>query len=357
MEKQKKQAIDHDKKIKVSTLIYSVLIILIVVIAVLSILAYGTTTKIGGKISANFSRVIPFPAAIIDWRHIVFMKDVEKNMASVEKFYKVKNFASEGLRVDFTTEEGGKRLKIKEREVLDKMVEDQIIEILAKERGISITDVDAENVVNQRLNEFGTADDVKQDLLDSYGWDIAEFKKRVVIPGLYADALALKVASENSDNSKSKAKINQAVKELEAGKDFSQVVRTYSEGTSSQSGGELGWVKKEQVLPELQTALFGDQALKKNNIIESSIGFHIVEIENSKKTDGVTELQLRQVFVSKNTFADWLQGQKKQVHVSIPLKGFTWNAQTGAVDFRDNEMIKFEIQQREKSQGDASIML
>lgn len=357
MEKQKKQTADHDEKIKVSTLVYAILIILVVLIGVLSILAYGTTTEIGGKISANFSRVIPFPAAIIDWNHFVFMKDVEKNMASVEKFYKTKNFASEGLRVDFTTEEGLKRLKIKEREVLDKMIEDQIIEILAKEKGILITNVDAENVVNQRLNEFGTTEDVEKDLLDSYGWDIEEFKKRVVIPGLYADALALKVANENVDNSQAKNKITQAAKDLENGKDFVQVVRTYSEGASSQVDGELGWVKKEQVLPELQEALFGDQAMKKNSIIESSIGFHVVAIENSKTTDGITELQLKQVFVSKNTFADWLQNQKKQMSVAIPLRGFTWNAEVGSVYFRDIEMQKFEKQQRENSQGDASIML
>ncbi|MDD5396718.1 MAG: peptidylprolyl isomerase [Candidatus Moranbacteria bacterium] len=357
MEKQQKQTPEGEIKIKISTLVYAILIVLVVVVGILSILAYGTNTAIGSKISAKISQVIPFPAAIVDWRHVVFMKDVETNLASVEKFYQTKNFASEGLRVDFSTDEGKKRLRIKEREILDKMVEDQIIEILAKNRGISVSDSDAQKVVNQQLNEFGTADDVKKDLENSYGWNMDDFKARVVVPNLYADALASKVMAENFDVTPAKDKINKALKDLENGKDFAQVVRTYSEGTSKDNAGELGWVKKDQVLPELQAALFGDGSFKKDSIIESSIGFHLMEIEDSKKVDGEDQLKLRQVFVSKNTFADWLQNQKKQMQVTVPLKDFVWNKATGSIDFRDDSMRAFEKEQRAKSQGDASIML
>ena len=361
MEKQKehnkKHASDKEPKVKVSTLVYGILIVLFVVIGVLSVLAYGTSTEIGGKISAKISSIIPFPAAIIDLGHIVFMKDVEGNLASIEKFYQSKNFAAEGLRVDFTTDDGKKRLKIKEREIMDKMVEDQIIEILAKKNGVSISDGDAQKVVSQKLDEFGTTDDVKNDLAGSYGWSMDDFKQKVVIPSLYADALASKILAESQDSSQVKAKIDLAAKDLANGKDFAAVARSYSEGTSKDNGGELGWVKKDQVLPELQNALFGNSTFKNDSVIESSIGFHIVEIENSKKENGVEMLQLRQIFVSKNSFADWLQSQKKKMNVIIPLKDFTWNKTSGAVDFRDSAMKLFEQTERLKAQGDASIML
>jgi parvulin-like peptidyl-prolyl isomerase len=354
----KKQKSEAEIKIKMSTLVYAILILLVLVVGILSVLAYGTSTSIGSKISAKISQVVPFPAAVVDWRHIVYMKDVEANLATVEKFYQTQNFASEGLRVDFSTEEGQKRLRIKEREILDKMVEDQIIEILAKKRGISVSDSDAQKVVNQKLNEFGTANDVKNDLANSYGWNMDDFKQRVVVPSLYADALAAKVATtENLDVSSAKEKINKAQKELAGGKDFAQVVRSYSEGTSKDSAGELGWIKKDQVLPELQSALFGTSTFKNDSIVESSIGFHLLEVEDSKKVDGADELKLRQIFVSKNTFADWLQNQKKQMQVAVPLKDFVWNTVTGSIDFRDEEMRKFEKDQRAKAQGDASIML
>ncbi|MEI7891130.1 MAG: peptidylprolyl isomerase [bacterium] len=353
-----KKHIDSDeKKVKVSTLVYGILILFVVVLLVGSILAYGTNTEIGNKIAVKIAKVIPFPAAIIGWTNIVYINDVEKNMASVQKFYQTQDFAKEGLRIDFTTENGKKRLRIKEREILDKMVEDKIIEVLSKERGLSFGDKDAEKVVSQKLAEFGSAEDFKADLLKSYGWDVEEFKQRIVLPGIYADALASKIqAEELGGTASAKEKILQAQKDLEAGKEFVQVVRMYSQGPSREKDGELGWAKKDQVLPQLQEALFGKSSFQKNSIIESSIGFHIVEIENSKKENGEDILQLRQIFVSKDSFSDWLDTQKKQMKVSLPLAEFTWDSKKGMVDFRDEKMREFEAVERAKFQGDASIM-
>lgn len=352
----KKQIAELEKKIKVSTLVYAVLVLVIFIIGVGSILAYGTRSEIGTKIAGKIAAVIPFPAAIVDYRHIVYISDVEDNLASVEKFYQTQDFAKEGLRVDFSTEDGKKRLRIKERELIDKMVEDKIIEILAKEKGLTVSDKDADKVVSQKLNEFGTADEVKNDLLKSYGWDMDDFKKRVVVPSIYMEKLAESVSAVETSGAKAKEKIAQAQKQLDGGKDFVEVVRSYSEGSSKDKNGELGWAKKDQVLPELQTVLFGSETPKKNDIIESSIGFHIIEIENRKKENGEDVLQLRQIFVAKNTFADWLEVEKKKMKIMVPLADFTWNSEAGTVDFRDEKMRLFEKQERAKVQGDASIM-
>ena len=94
------------------------------------------------------------------------------------------------------------------------------------------------------------------------------------MPSAYKEALSIYAESENLDNSIAKKKIEQAKKELENGKDFAEVVEKYSEGLSKDSGGELGWVKKEQVLEEIQAAFFSSDSPKENSIIESSIGFH-----------------------------------------------------------------------------------
>jgi parvulin-like peptidyl-prolyl isomerase len=352
----KKHTGEKEIHIKISTMVYGFLILIVVTIAIGMILAYGTSSEVGNKIANKISKVIPFPAAIIDWRNIVYINDLQANLASVQKFYQTQNFAKEGLRIDFTTENGKKRLKVKEREVLDKMVEDRIIEILAKNKGITVSEKEVNDVVSQKLNEFGTAEEVKNDLLKSYGWSLEDFKKRVVLPNLYMEKLAQEISTKQTDTTKSKEKITQAQNELEKGKDFSDVVRSYSEGPSRDKGGELGWAKKDQVMPELQKALFGTETLAKNAIIESSIGFHIIEIENRKKQDGNELLQLRQVFVAKNTFADWLEKEKKNTKVYLPLADFTWNAKDGMVDFRDQKMRIFEKEERAKVQGDASIM-
>jgi hypothetical protein len=110
------------------------------------------------------------------------------------------------------------------------------------------------------------------------------------------------------------------------------------------------------LLPELQNALFGKETFKNDTVIERSIGFHIIEIENKKKDNGEDVLQLRQIFIAKNSFADWLLQQMKEMNVIVPLKEFNWNKDNGMVEFRNNSMVEFEKQTKEKSQGDASII-
>ncbi len=345
-------------KVSVSTMVYAFLILVFFMIGLGSVLAYGTDTEIGQKIAAKISIVIPFPAAIVDWRHPVYLKDLQSNMNSVERFYRMQNFSQEGLRVDFTTEIGKKRLKIKQREVLDKMIEDRAIEILAKKRGIKISQVDVDKKVAQKLNEFGTADQVKEDLMKSYGWDMEDFKIKIVLPSMYSEALAESVFSENALlNKQAEDKIKQAQLALNAGKEFSEVVRSHSEGFSKEKNGELGWVNKDQVLVELQEALFSGKVSEKNSVIESSVGFHIVDVEERKKTEEEETVKIRQIFVAKKTFADWLEREKKDLDVVLPMKEFQWNSLGATVEFTEEEMRSFEKLQRENAQGDASLLL
>ncbi|HOW60308.1 MAG TPA: peptidylprolyl isomerase [Candidatus Moranbacteria bacterium] len=347
---------NDEKRVKLSTLIYAILIIIVIFIGVISILAYGTQTEIGKRISVTVSSIIPFPAAIINYTHLVYIKDVEKDLASIERFYKSYNFSDEGLRIDFTTSDGKKRLQIKKREILDKLIEDKIIEVLANKKGIRLSQADVDNVINQTLNEYGTANDIKSDLLNSYGWSMEDFKKFVVMPNAYKAALSSYVSNNELDVSIAKTKIEEAQKQLIKGTDFAQVVKEYSVGASKENGGELGWVKKSQLLPELQDILFGSKNIEKNSILETSIGFHIIEIKDKKKDNGEDMIEIRQIFVAKDTFADWLENQKKNLHIFIPLSGFAWDSSAGSVDFKSEEMRNFEKNERSKTAGDLSIM-
>lgn len=347
---------DEEKKIKISTLVYSVSIVLIVLVAVASILAYGTDTAIGKKIYSKVSKFVPIPAAIIGWDEVVYLSEVRDNLASIEKFYETNDLSREGLRVDFSTESGKKRLKIKEKDVLEKLIEDKTIKALAEKRGISISEKDIGKVVEAKLEEFGTTNDVERDLQKTYGWTLDDFKKNVVVPSAYKDILEEYVLQKELDNSKVKQKASEAQDQLEKGADFTEVVAAFSEGDSKKKEGELGWVKKDQVIPELQEALFGIDSYDGNKLIESQIGFHIIRIEEKKKENEDDVLRLKQIFIPKKTFVDWLEDSKKSMRIIVPLKNFKWNSDKAIVEFRSEAMRNFEAEERLKAEGDASIM-
>lgn len=345
-----------EKKIRFSTIVYAFLISIVLIFTVMCVLAYGTNTALGGRIAGYLSRAIPFPAAFVGYSNVIYLKDVESNLASLQQFYAAEDFTDSGLRVDFTTEDGKKRLLIKEREILNKMVEDKAIEILAEEKGITISKKDLDDAVAKKIATSGTASEVKADLLKKYGWTLEDFKSKIVLPEARKEMLSYVVSGEVNGMDKAKERIQQAQRELQAGKGFTEVVAAYSEGDSKNQGGEIGWMKKEQVLPELQGQIFAATPPEKNSILESSIGFHIVEIENRKKEDNEDVVQIRQIFVRKVNFADWLVSEMNKMRIMIPLSGFVWDKEASRVDFRNEEMRKFEKESRAKMEGDASIM-
>ncbi len=355
--KKNKKTVDFDEiMIKPKTLIISGLIFLILLFLLTAYMAYGTTTSVGIRLKGVFSRIIPAPAAIINYRNVILSSEVEKNLASVEQFYASQDFSQTGLRVDFSTPDGQKRLEIKRKGLLQKMIEDQAIKIIAGQKGINITQKQIDQAVAQKLQDLGTIDSVKNDLLHSYGWSIDDFKKQVVLPSMYKDALTSYFNEHNNETAKTQDIVKKAKDELSGGKSFAQVAELYSTGSSKDSGGQLGWVKKNQLMPELQVALFDNTNFKNDSVIESSIGYHIIEIQNQKKDNGEDVLQLRQIFVAKYSFADWLNQEMKKMSVLIPSGEFNWNKDQAVVEFRDKSLTEFEKKSRLETQGDASII-
>lgn len=341
-------------KVKGSTFLVSIGIVIAVAGATLGILAYGNNISYSKKIVSSFSNIVPLPALIIDGKSITF-NEIEKNLSSLRQFYESQDFSSVGLRVDFSTSDGEKRLKLKEKDVINKLVEDIMIERLAQERGIKISKSEVDQNIERKLEEYGTKDDVESSLAKLYGWSLEDFKEKVVLPQMYQEQLLASVEKEIGSLEIAKQKIEKAKSELEKGKDFSEVAKTYSEGESAKEGGQLGWVRKEQLLVELQKALFEEETQNKS-IIESSIGFHVVDVEERKKENGADVLKIRQIFVRKEMFSDWLKEKMQERKVRVLIPGYFWNKQEAIVDFDDEEMKKFEKDVINNSEGDASVL-
>ncbi len=331
-----------------------------VIIAAIIVVIGGGVAKYAFGFSSDWFKkmesIIPYPAALIDYSRVITAGEFNENISSIRQFYEAQDFSKVGLRIDFSTNEGKKRLKIKEKEILNKMIEDRIIIILAQRQGIKITDEMVNQALDRKLQEYGTEKSVRDNLFRLYGWTIMDFKEKIVKPDLYRDEL--EKIFENNDNAKEKAReiIEEARKELANGGEFAQVAKKYSQGMSAAEGGELGWFDKKQLMPEIAESIMNLSKGERSGILKSKAGYHIIEI-NDKKNDQEKEMvNIRQIFVSSGTFSDWLEKQMKQFTVIIPLKDFFWNKKTPGVDFQSGQFKDFENKIKEQFHGDASIM-
>lgn len=66
------------------------------------------------------------------------------------------------------------------------------------------------------------------------------------------------------------------------GEDFSELARKYSQGPQASAGGVLGYFKRREMLPELDTTAFALKPLQISDLVHSPEGFHILRVLENK---------------------------------------------------------------------------
>jgi parvulin-like peptidyl-prolyl isomerase len=343
------------KNVKGLTFLYTAILLLILLVVLNGVFIYFFNAN--NNFEKKIDGIIPYPEAIMGYQHLITFNEVDENLKAVKIFYENQNFSSIGLRVDFSTDDGKKRLKIKEKEILNKMIEDFAVKTIAEKFGVKISDDDVNQEVSRTMKEYGTEDLTRGKLNDLYGWTLEDFKQKVVKPDMYRKEVEKIYAKDDKLNAQPKQKIGDVAKDLKANGDFARTAEKFSEGASAKDGGELGWYKKEQLIQEIADKITSLKKGEKSDIMESSLGFHIVEMEDLKKGEtGESLFKIRQIFVAKETFADWLGEKMKGISVVVLAKDFVWNKNSLTVEFSNKDLKNFEDKIKSESPGDASVI-
>jgi len=343
-----------NREVKNSTIAYAALIAIAVIFVAINILIYGFGLE--NNATKKIEKIFPFPAASINGLNFISINRLNEDLSSVRKFYESQDFSKVDLRVDFSTESGQKRLKIKEKEILSRLIEDRAVEIIAKKKGIEISAETVQQNLARKMEEYGSGEDLTGNLDRLYGWTIRDFEDKIVKPDFYSQELEKLFDSENSSIQEAKAQIEKAKADLDKKKDFGEVAKAYSKGYTAQEGGELGWFKKDQLISDISEKIFSLEKGKKSDILESSLGFHIVEVEDKKTENGEDLIRIRQIFSPKKLFSEFLAEEMEKMKISVFLKDYSWNKEGMNLKFKNEDMKNFEKELIENSQGDASIL-
>jgi len=339
--------------VKGATVFISILIVALIFLAAGEIWVYfgGVSNIIIKKVAA----IVPYPAAIAD-NEIVTASKLSKNLDASKKFYENQDFSDVGFRIDFSTPDGKKRLKIKERRILTTMIEDAIIEKEANRRGIKLTESDITNEVSQKIEQYGDRKFLEENMKKLYDWDIKDFEENIVKPDMYAQKLYEDMRTSDEGFVKAEAKIKQAKAELDKSKDFESVVAKHSEGESVKDRGDLGWFSTSEMLPEIAQSISGLEKGKTSDIIESSLGYHIIKMEDKKTDNSIDKFHIRQIFVRVPTMAQWLTQKEKETRIFSAMREYKWDENIGEVRFTDKNLGAFEDGLEKNSSDDISVM-
>jgi len=93
------------------------------------------------------------------------------------------------------------------------------------------------------------------------------------------------VAPRASDSARAvaRSRAEKVLEEIKAGTDFVELARRYTEEPGGRErGGDLGWFRRGQMVPEFERAAFALPPGGISGIVETSFGFHIIKVEKVK---------------------------------------------------------------------------
>lgn len=135
------------------------------------------------------------------------------------------------------------------------------------------------NLMVQKLREknFGGIEATRRDVEEFFN----KFKDSLgVIPEKVKIAHIYRSPATSSESKEKTRKFAQAILDsIKSGADFAEMAKKYSEDPgSAQAGGDLGFVKKGVFYPEFEAAAFALKAGEISDVIESPVGFHIIQL-------------------------------------------------------------------------------
>ncbi len=286
-------------------------------------------------------KALHLPAIIVDG-HWITISEIEENTASIKRFYENQDFSKFGIRIDFSTEDGKKRLQLQQRKMINKLIEDIAIEQIADEWGINVSDEAVVDAMERPMAEMGTKESVKSQLKNLYGWSLEDFGKKVVRTQLLRDKVSAKFIDQNKVSQEMWTRMKSAQKELSDGRNFADVAQKYSEGSTANAGGIMGWFSEGQLQDEIGKQIFAMKKGEHTDIIETPLGLHIVQLNDISEMDGKKMVHVSQIFIKKKTFAEFLNERIGNMKVRVFLPQYEWDAGKALIVFRDKSMDDFE---------------
>jgi len=123
-----------------------------------------------------------------------------------------------------------------------------------------------------------------------------------------------------------KARAEEIHRRLLAGESFDLLAAKYSQGPAAASGGDVGFIEKGMVLAEIEEAAFSLPIAQISPVIESSSGFHIIQVID-RRGGGIKSIEsvreeirekLDQEKIEKK-FEEWLDLLRQKSHIEIKL--------------------------------------
>lgn len=142
----------------------------------------------------------------------------------------------------------------------------------------------------------------------------------VVITQTHARHILIKT-SELTTDAEAKARLAEIKKRIDAGADFAEMAKQYSEDGSASQGGDLGWVSPGAFVPEFEKVMNTLKPGQISGLVQSEFGWHLIQVIERRNADVSAEQKKQQATQairankSDDAYQEWLRQLRDRAFV------------------------------------------
>ena len=209
-----------------------------------------------------------------------------------------------------------------QRDLLNQMIEQRLLQQEAKKSGIRVSDAEMELALKdiEERNHFPNQEALKLAVTqENVPWDkyVEDLRNQLSVLKLmnrevdsnilitdtetlaYYDAnptqfqlpdqirlkqilVRLPAGASTETIERKRQRAEEILTEARKGEDFDQLIEKYSDGAERRSGGDLGAFKKGDLAPEIERAVFGLKDGEVSSVVQTNLGFHLFKAHVSQ---------------------------------------------------------------------------
>ncbi len=234
------------------------------------------------------------------------------------------------LLQDYDKQYGGDMAGLTEVElsdnVVNRLIDNVIVDDLAKKYNLSVLETDVANIKEQLLSNFADQATAEQEILARYGWTFQEYENNVIRPYIIQGKLYEYIEMGTKLREEKIALAESVLAQILAGANFEEMATKYGEDATALKGGDLGWFAKGEMVPQFEQAVFSmEKGEISQELVESPEGYHIILLEdkttekeadaNGKMVD-VEKVKARHIFFSLPKYAVMIDAERRKADVN-----------------------------------------
>lgn len=153
----------------------------------------------------------------------------------------------------------------------------------AAKYNIKVEQQDLDEIKAELMSQFNDAAQMDAEIQERYGWDYKKYEDKVIRSYVLQNKLTEVIGSDLKKMEEARAQAQEVLNKIKGGADFVEMAKQYGQDSTKDSGGDLGFFVKGEMVPEFESAAL---ALKPGEVspelVETQFGYHIIKFIEKK---------------------------------------------------------------------------